>query len=199
MVLASRRVHFEGGEPKTWFDCTELSEDERRAYWLRSADFAEFERNRRAMERVLRRARGDFEKIDATQWCYRGMEEMLSAEYARHMIVQRSNVIKGVLDEQARQRNQAYRDDDGFRKISMSMSECARIHALDLGQHDARVAKTGRNEPIPLDLVTVHATSAPGAVECLPPKGATKGSRIMCSISRRTISMDDQRVPESAR
>jgi hypothetical protein len=125
MTHSARRVHFQGEEPLTWFDNQELSVDEERAYWLRSADFAEFERNRRAMERALRRARGDFNQVDATQWCFRGMEEMLSAEYACRMIVLRSNVIMGVLDEQARQRCQGYRDDESIRQMSMAMSECA--------------------------------------------------------------------------
>ena len=184
-------------EPQTWFDNQELSEDEQRSYWVRSADFAEFERNRRAMERALRRTRGDVTKIDPTQWCFRGMEEMLSAEYARRMIIQRADVISGVLSEQARQRGQGYYDDEAIRKISMAMSECARMHALDLGQHDARVAETGSEEPIPLDLVTGQATPTPGSVECFPPMGAKKASRIMCSQSRRTISTEKRQVPES--
>jgi hypothetical protein len=199
MRHSARRVHFQGEEPLTWFDNQELSVDEQRAYWLRSADFAEFERNRRAMERALRRARGDFNQVDATQWCFRGMEEMLSADYACRMIVLRSNVIMGVLDEQARQRCQGYRDDEVIRQMSMAMSECARMHALDLAQHDARVAETGSNDPIPLDRVTDHTISEPDAAECFPPMRAHKGSRIMCSKSRRPSSIEEHQIPESVR
>lgn len=151
-ALSTRRVRFQDGEPKTSIDCHVISEEEKRAYWLWFSDFAEMERNRRAMERALRRSRGDVAKVDPSQWCYRGMEVMLSQEFGKRILRLRSKVIKGVLEEQARQRANGYKDDERIQEISSSRSEWARMLALDLGEHDAKVAATCEDTPIPLGL-----------------------------------------------
>ena len=151
-ALSTRRVRFQDGEPKSWVDSHVINEEEKRAYWLWFSDFAEMERNRRAMERALRRSRGDVTKVDPTQWCYRGMEEMLSPEYGNYILRQRSKVKKGVLDEQARQRANGYNDDISIQEISSLRSEWARKFALELAEHDAKVAATGQEAPIPLGL-----------------------------------------------
>lgn len=151
MTCSTRRVRFEEGAPESHVDCQEFSEDEIRAYWLRTADFFVFERNRKATIRTLRRSRGDFDKIDPMLWCYRGMEEVLNEEYACRMANQRSSLRKEVLDEQERQRQLGAYDDNDLREISTALSEWARMHALELGRHDARVAETGKDEPIPLE------------------------------------------------
>ncbi|KAI2512951.1 hypothetical protein MHU86_1497 [Fragilaria crotonensis] len=149
-ALSTRRVRFQEGEPKVWVDSHVISEEEKRAYWLWFSDFAEMERNRRAMERALRRSRGDVAKVDPSQWCYRGMEEMLAPEYGKRILRLRSKVMNGVLDEQARQRTSGYKDEKIIQEISSSRSEWARKFALELGEHDAKVVATGEDEPIPL-------------------------------------------------
>jgi hypothetical protein len=168
MTCSTRRVRFEEGAPESHVDCQEFSEDEIRAYWLRTADFFVFERNRKATIRTLRRSRGDFDKIDPMLWCYRGMEEVLNEEYACRMANQRSSLRKEVLDEQERQRQLGAYDDNDLREISTALSEWARMHALELGRHDARVAETGKDEPIPLEPSSVPHGPETGKDEPIP-------------------------------
>jgi hypothetical protein len=186
-TVPTKRVQFQEGEPKAWVDCLHFTEEDKRAYWFRSSDFAEIERNRRAMERALRRSRGDVAKLDPSQWCYRGMEEMLSTEYASRLLHQRSNLMKEVLDEQARQLVQGYHDDSRIQEVSSSHSEWARVFAIELAEHDSRVAATGEDVPIPVD-VKINIGRIKSNMNPHEEAATGKSSRILYHTSKLTPS-----------
>lgn len=77
---------------------------------------------------------------------------MLSTEYASRLLHQRSNLMKKVLEEQARQQVQGHHDESRIQEVSSSHSEWARVFAIELAEHDSRVAATGEDVPIPVDV-----------------------------------------------
>lgn len=148
----SRRVHFDTSEPSVWVDPCGICEEEVRAYWFRRSDFASFERERRTTVRALRRAGDDMGKLDSSLVCFRGMEELINSDFSRRLKKQRRNSQSELIQEQARQKQYGVTDPVGLRKVSEAVSAWARNHALELGRHDARVAATGKDEPIPLGM-----------------------------------------------
>jgi hypothetical protein len=153
---ASRRVvHFDEGEPRCYIDRHQFTEYERKAYWLQVRDFAAFQRHTRAHIRALYRCKGHATKLDPTRWCFRGIEECLSEDYAARLAAQRNALVNAVLEEQDRQNNEQTYDDIALYDVSKSLSEVGRLHAIELGRHDARVAQTGEDEPIPIELPSI--------------------------------------------
>jgi hypothetical protein len=143
-----QRVRFDKAEPQSFMDDHEFSETEKQNYWFQRADFASFEREKRASARALKRSRGDFSKLDTKLFCFRGIEEILDESYARHMQKQRQIHIQVVLMEHRRQRERDEINEHQLQQASSSGSEMAMRHAIELAQHDARVAQ-GREEVIP--------------------------------------------------
>jgi hypothetical protein len=109
-------------------------------YQLQKDELALLKQDRKALVKVLKKARFDITKVDQSQHCFRGYEAYLSIQANKEYKAKRQMVWESVLREQARQRHLRIRDAMMMQLVSSHATQWARDTATELGMNDAQVA-----------------------------------------------------------
>jgi hypothetical protein len=108
--------------------------------WYSKDERAVFKEERKTIIRALKKVNFDLSRIDQTVYQLRGLEAYLSLSFNKLMLRKRTEVIKSVMAEQARQRSQGIRDSEALRDVSCGPTEWASGKGLELGHKDAQDA-----------------------------------------------------------
>ena len=105
--------------------------------WYTKDDLADFRNERKAIVKALHTAKFDLNQIDSSRYNLRGLEPYFSPHINKMMQRRRINLVKSVLAEQARQKQQGIVDTEAISKISCAQTEWARDRGQELGFNDA--------------------------------------------------------------
>ena len=99
-----------------------------------------FKMERKLVVRALRKVNFNLNLIDQKVHQLRGLEAYSSIKFNKLMLQKRSDVIKGVMSEQARQRSLGIRDNEALRNKSCSATRWASQRGFELAKKDAEDA-----------------------------------------------------------
>lgn len=106
--------------------------------WYTKSDLADFRKERKAIVKALRSAKFDLNLIDPSTYDLRGLEPYFSPNINKMMQTRRMKLLKSVLAEQRRQKEEGITDPESIRNISCSETEWARERGKELGNNDAQ-------------------------------------------------------------
>lgn len=112
-------------------------EDHKNRVWMQESDFTAIKQgNRQTLIEILQ-SYGEMSKIDASEFCLRGLEDHLEVFFLKQNPQKRKTVIQRVLADQNAQRANGVRDPDMLSKVYGHLSQQATQRALELAYVDA--------------------------------------------------------------
>uniref|UniRef100_A0A7S3P8P7 Uncharacterized protein n=1 Tax=Amphora coffeiformis TaxID=265554 RepID=A0A7S3P8P7_9STRA len=111
--------------------------EEMKSMWMSDADFKAIKRGNRETLIAILKACGEMEKVNAHEFCLRGLESHIEMFYTKSKRVAHKKAIKRVLDDQCAQRFCGIEDPDSLSQVYSELSQHSTRRAIELAFVDS--------------------------------------------------------------
>ena len=111
--------------------------EEMKSTWMSDSDFKAIKQGNRECLIAILKACGEMEKVNAHEFCLRGLENHIEMFYTKEKRSAHKKVIKRVLDDQNAQRFFGIKDPDSIGQVYSELSQKATRRAIELAFVDS--------------------------------------------------------------